>query len=91
VEIRDKSQIDVNTYQMDPSVIEMRTMAEKQDQKKEFPDEEIEEILYRNNSKDQITVAEVREVIRENPLLIAGLVFTFGLLLGASLGSGRRK
>lgn len=64
-------------------------MAEKQAQKKEFPDEEIEEILYRNDTKDQITVAEVREVIRDNPLLIAGLVFTFGLLLGVSLS--RRK
>ena len=69
----------------------MRTMAKAQDQKKEFPDEEIEEIMYSQGSKDQISAAEVREMIRENPLLVAGLVFTFGLLLGVSLSSGRKK
>ena len=66
-------------------------MAETKAQKKEFPDEELEEIMFTHGSKDRITVAEVREMIRENPLLVAGLVFTFGLLLGVSLSSGRKK
>lgn len=66
-------------------------MAETNAQKKEFRDEEIEEIMYTHGSKDQISVAEVREMIRDNPLLVAGLVFTFGLLLGVSLSSGKKK
>ena len=66
-------------------------MAETKVQKKEFRDEELEEIMFTRGSKDQISVAEVREMIRENPLLVAGLVFTFGLLVGVSLSSGRKK
>ena len=66
-------------------------MAETRVQKKEFRDEELEEIMFTHGSKDRITVAEVREMIRENPLLVAGLVFTFGLLVGVSLSSGRKK
>ena len=76
---------------MELQIPKMRTMAKAQDQKKEFPDEEIEEIMFTHGSKDQISAAEVREMIRENPLLVAGLVFTFGLLLGVSLSSGRKK
>ena len=66
-------------------------MAETKVQKKEFRDEELEEIMFTRGSKDRISVAEVREMIRENPLLVAGLVFTFGLLVGVSLSSGRKK
>jgi ElaB/YqjD/DUF883 family membrane-anchored ribosome-binding protein len=69
----------------------MRTMPEAHVEKKEFADEELEDILSMHNSRDQVSVAEVRELIRENPLLVAGLVFTFGLLLGVSLSSSRRK
>ena len=76
---------------MELQIPKMRTMAKAQDQKKEFPDEEIEEIMFSQGSKNQISAAEVREMIRENPLLVAGLVFTFGLLLGVSLSSGRKK
>jgi ElaB/YqjD/DUF883 family membrane-anchored ribosome-binding protein len=67
----------------------MRTMAEVE--KKEFADEEVEDILNMHASRDQISVTEVRELIRENPLLVAGLVFAMGLLVGVSLGSGRRR
>ena len=69
----------------------MRTMAETQVEKKEFADEELEDILSMHKVRDQVSVAEVRELIRENPLLVSGLIFTFGLLLGVSLSSGRRK
>ncbi len=69
----------------------MRTMAETQSEEKEFADEEVEDILSMRPSRDQLSVTEVRELIRENPLLVAGLVFAFGLLVGVSLGSGRRK
>lgn len=66
-------------------------MAETEGEKKEIADEEVEDILNMHASRDKLSTAEVRELIRENPLLVAGLVFTFGLLVGVSLGSGRRR
>lgn len=59
--------------------------------KESFSDEELEEIMDMRAPKGQISVAELRQMIRENPLLVAGLVFTFGLLLGVSLRSGRKR
>ncbi len=66
-------------------------MPERQVETREFADEELEDILSMHRTRDQVSVAEIRELIRENPLLVAGLVFTFGLLLGVSLRSGKRK
>ena len=80
-----------NTYLREESISDTRTMADTQVEKKEFADEELEDILSMRKMRDQVSVAEVRELIRENPLLVAGLVFTFGLLVGVSLSSGRRK
>ncbi len=80
-----------NTYLMEESIFDTRTMADTQVEKKEFADEELEDILSMHKVRDQVSVAEVRELIRENPLLVAGLVFTFGLLVGVSLSSGKRK
>jgi hypothetical protein len=57
--------------------------------KQEFSDEEVEEIMDMHEPGKQITVREIREMIQENPLLVTGLVFAFGLLVGVSL-SGRR-
>lgn len=65
-------------------------MPETQEKKEDFPDDELEEIMNMHAPKDQINVAEARKIIRENPLLVAGLVFTFGLLLGVSLAGKKR-
>ena len=56
-----------------------------------FSDEELEEIMDRHAPVGQISMSELRQMIRENPLLVAGLVFTLGLLLGVSFRSNRRK
>ena len=56
-----------------------------------FSDEEVEEIMDKHAPKGQVSAAEFRQMIRENPLLVTGLVFAFGLLLGVSLRSGHRR
>jgi hypothetical protein len=58
--------------------------------KEEFSDDELEEIMNMHEPWRQVTVREIRETIQENPLLVTGLVFAFGLLVGVAL-SGRRR
>jgi hypothetical protein len=57
----------------------------------EFSDEELEEIMDMRAPRGQISVAELRKTIQENPLLVTGLVFAFGLLLGISIRSRRKR
>jgi hypothetical protein len=59
--------------------------------KQEFSEEEIEEILDMHAPDDRFSMQEARETIKEHPLLVAGLLFAFGILVGASLCSSRRK
>ena len=61
------------------------------EEKDGFSDDELEEIMDRHAPTGQISTAEFRKMIRENPLLVTGLVFALGLLLGVSFRSGRRK
>lgn len=56
--------------------------------REKYSDEELEEIIDMHAS-DQISVRQIRAIIRDNPLLVTGLVFAFGLLLGVS--ASRRK
>jgi hypothetical protein len=58
--------------------------------KKEFSDEELEEIMDMHSPEDELNVKEIRALIRENPLLVTGLVFAFGLLVGLSLCRSRK-
>ncbi len=60
-------------------------------EKENFSDEDVEEIIDMHAPKGQVSTSELRRIIRENPLLVAGLVFTFGLLLGVSLRPSRRR
>ena len=69
----------------------MIAMSARSKEKESFSDEELEQIMDMRAPKGQMSVAELRQVIRDNPLLFAGLVFTFGLLLGVSLRPGRRR
>ena len=57
--------------------------------KEKFSDEELEEIMDMRAPEDRISIKEIREAIRESPLLAAGLIFTFGLLVGVALSSRR--
>lgn len=66
-------------------------MPETKEDKESFSDEELEEIMDMRAPKGQVSVAELRQMIRDNPLLVTGLVFTFGLLLGVSLRSHRKR
>jgi hypothetical protein len=69
----------------------MISMSARNREKESFSDEELEEIMDMQAPKGQMSVGELRQVIRDNPLLFAGLIFTFGLLLGVSLRPGRRR
>lgn len=64
-------------------------MAASEAEEKEFTDEELEEIIDMKAPKQLIK--EFESLVRERPLLVSGLVFAFGVLLGASLSSGRRR
>lgn len=66
-------------------------MAAAKKEKEDFSDEELEEIMDMHAPKGQIGTTELRQAIRENPLLVAGLVFTFGLLLGISVRPSRKR
>lgn len=64
-------------------------MATSEPKKEKFSDEELEEIMDMHAPVDP--VKEFRAAMKESPLLVAGLVFTFGLLVGVSIGSRQRK
>ena len=53
-----------------------------------IPDEDVEEII--DMQAPRALAKEFEAMIKDKPLLTAGLIFAFGLLLGASL-SGRRR
>ena len=66
-------------------------MSSKTGEKESFSDEDLEEIMYRRAPKGQVGVAELRQMIRDNPLLVGGLLFTIGLLLGVSYRSSHKR
>jgi len=55
----------------------------------EFSDEELEEIMDMQAPKE--LAKELEAMIRDSPLLVTGLVFAFGLLIGVSLSSSHRR
>jgi ElaB/YqjD/DUF883 family membrane-anchored ribosome-binding protein len=57
-------------------------------EEKEFSDEDLEEIIDMQAPKK--LVREFEAMVKERPLLVTGLVFAFGLLVGVSI-SGRRR
>ncbi len=64
-------------------------MSTKDETESEFSDEELEDILDMQAPKD--LMREFQKAVQDSPLLMTGLVFTFGLLVGVSLSSGRRR
>ncbi len=64
-------------------------MATKDRKESEFADEEVEDILDMRAPKD--LMREFQKAVQESPLLMTGLVFTFGLLVGVSLSSGHKR
>ena len=56
---------------------------------KGFSDEELEEIIDMKAPKELLK--EFEYLVRESPLLVTGLAFAFGILVGVGLSSGRRR
>ncbi len=81
--------VDENTYLLVYFMIAWIHMASAETEEKEFSDEELEEIIDMKAPKE--LVKEFESIVKESPLLVTGLVFAFGILLGVSLSSGRRK
>jgi ElaB/YqjD/DUF883 family membrane-anchored ribosome-binding protein len=63
-------------------------MATAEMEKNSFSDEDLEEIF--DMQAPKALIKEFEAMVKERPLLVTGLIFAFGLLLGASL-SGHRK
>jgi len=57
----------------------------------DYSDDEIEQIIGMAASETGLALKEIREVISENPLLVTGLAFALGILLGVSLGCVRKR
>jgi len=57
----------------------------------DYSDDEIEEILGMSAPEVNALLKQAREIVRENPLLVTGLAFAFGLLLGAGLSRPRES
>jgi hypothetical protein len=55
----------------------------------DYSDEEVEGILNMQAPKDLLR--EFRKAAQDSPLLVTGLAFAFGLLVGVSLCNGNRK
>ena len=64
-------------------------MAVLKNEDKEFSDDELEEIIDMKAPKELIL--EFEAMVKESPLLMTGLAFAFGLLIGVGLASGRRR
>jgi len=64
-------------------------MATVRAEEKEFSDEELEEIIDMKAPREMIM--ELESMVKESPLLMTGLAFGFGILIGVGLASGRRR
>lgn len=58
---------------------------------RDYSDDEIEQILEMGGPEAKLMLKEMRETIRENPLLVAALIFAIGVLVGASISRGHRR
>jgi len=56
----------------------------------DYSDDEIEQILGMGPPEVNIALNEIREAIREKPLLVTALVFAFGILVGISFNRSRK-
>lgn len=64
-------------------------MSKPTQKKADYSDEEVEDILDMKAPKDLLR--EFRKAAQDSPLLVTGLAFAFGLLVGVSLCSGNRR
>lgn len=64
-------------------------MAALETEEKEFSDEELEEIIDMKPPRE--LVREFESLVKEKPLVMTGLAFAFGILIGLGLTSRRRR
>ena len=64
-------------------------MATVTTEEKEFSDDDLEQIIDMKAPKE--LVDEFESLVKESPLIMTGLAFAFGLLIGVGLASGRRR
>ena len=64
-------------------------MAVLKNEDNEFSDEELEEIIDMKAPTE--LKMEFEAMVKESPLLMTGLAFAFGLLIGVGLASRRRR
>jgi hypothetical protein len=64
-------------------------MASAETEEKDFSDEELEQIIDMKAPKELLK--EFEAMVKERPLLVTGLVFAFGILVGISLSPRRRR
>jgi len=57
----------------------------------DYSDDELEEILGMGGPEAKLMLKQMRDTIRDNPLLVAALVFAMGILVGASVRRRHRK
>ena len=57
----------------------------------DYSDDELEEILGMGSPEAKLMLKQMRDTIRDNPLLVAALIFAMGVLVGASVRRGHRK
>lgn len=67
------------------------TIMAKKSQDEEYSEDEIEQVLGMGAAETSLILSEVRETIRENPLLVAGLALALGVLIGVGLTQGRKR
>ena len=58
---------------------------------RDYSDDEIEQIFGVEGTETKVVLKEIRETMRENPLLVAALVFALGILVGASISHAHKK
>ena len=58
---------------------------------RDYSDDEIEQILGMGGPETKVALKAIRETMRENPLLVAALIFAFGVLVGASLSRAHKR
>ena len=56
-----------------------------------YSEEEIEQILGMGGPETKLALKEMRDIIRDNPLLVAALIFAVGVLVGAGFSRSHRR
>ena len=64
-------------------------MAMPETDEESVSDEDVEDII--DMQAPSRLIAEFEAMVKERPLLTSGLIFAFGLLVGAALSSKRRR